>query len=268
MEGYDNDVDLESIKFEGANTGIIPRAINRLFDKMKTLSNQRSFTIHCSFLQIYNEKIFDLLNQNSLKAANGTYLQQGLKLRWNAREQFTVENLFIFECRSPEEVMKLFHQGIKNRVTASHKLNLTSSRSHTILTIKVESIDLTNSSSVMVSKLELVDLAGSERLSQTGTQGQQAKESIDINKSLFTLRQVITAVADCKTKNENFIPYRDSKLTSLLKQSIGGNSYCLMLACLNPCDLYIEESISTLIYATKATSITNQVVKNDDPKNK
>jgi len=110
----------------------------------------------------------------------------------------------------------------------------------------------------------MVDLAGSERQAFTGNQAN--KESIDINKSLFTLRQVITALTDKKNQQNQYIPYRESKLTSLLRHSLGGNSYCLMIACLNPCDLYIEENISTLQYASKASYISNKPIKNEDPK--
>ena len=112
--------------------------------------------------------------------------------------------------------------------------------------------------------MHMVDLAGSERASLTGNEGEALKESIDINKSLFTLRQVITQLSTGKAAEH--IPYRDSKLTSLLKQSLGGNSYCLMLACLTPSDAYWEENVSTLTYATKAASISNTPVKNLDPK--
>lgn len=117
----------------------------------------------------------------------------------------------------------------------------------------------------------MVDLAGSERLSLTGTEGKLAKESIDINKSLFTLRQVINVLsenANPRTRREEkvYVPYRDSKLTSILKQSIGGNSFCLMIACINPHDAFLEENLSTLTYATKASYITNCPVVNDDPR--
>jgi kinesin family protein 4/21/27 len=125
----------------------------------------------------------------------------------------------VHECKTAEDVIQLFQVGVKNRVTASHKLNLTSSRSHSILELKIEGIDINNSDNVISSKLELVDLAGSERISLTGAEGKQAKESIDINKSLFTLRQVISTIAD-SIANKNIsqhVPYRDSKLTCLLK---------------------------------------------------
>jgi hypothetical protein len=108
-----------------------------------------------------------------------------------------------------------------------------------------------------------VDLAGSERQSMTG---KTSKESIDINKSLFTLRQVIQALTD--NENKQYIPYRESKLTSLLRQSLGGNSFCLMIACLYPTDTYFEENISTLTYAAKASYISNKPIKNEDPRAK
>lgn len=140
--------------------------------------------------------------------------------------------------------MKHFSAGLKNRINASHKLNVQSSRSHSILTIRIDSFDHFNQGNILSSKIELVDLAGSERIGLTGTQGVQAKESIDINKSLFTLRQVITILSESgkvkgKEKEKSYVPYRDSKLTSILKQSIGGNSYCLMIACINPNDLFL-----------------------------
>jgi len=127
---------------------------------------------------------------------------------------------------------------------------------------------MTNIDNVVVSKLQLVDLAGSERSAHTGNAVN--KESIDINKSLFTLRQVITSLCEKKntgkTARGNYIPYRDSKLTCLLRQSLGGNSFCLMVACLNPLDAHIDENISTMQYASQASYISNKPIKNDDPK--
>lgn len=129
--------------------------------------------------------------------------------------------------------MDLFHFGLKNKIVASHNLNHASSRSHAMFTLTCECVDPSNVENVITSKLQLVDLAGSERISLTGTKGIAAKESIDINKSLFVLRKVIMDLSDstrAQSKERAYIPYRDSKLTSLLKQSIGGNSYCLMIA--------------------------------------
>ena len=119
----------------------------------------------------------------------------GLKLKWQ-KDCFAVENLYTFECRSAEDVMALYHFGIKNKVVASHNMNNASSRSHSMLKISLECIDGTNPDNTIVSALQLVDLAGSERQSQTGNV--TSKESIDINKSLLTLRQVITALTERK----------------------------------------------------------------------
>ena len=153
-----------------------------------------SFSVTISFLQIYSEKIYDLFNSSSL---NNRSLQlgqgiQGLRLRWNKDEQFSVENLFIYECRDESQLLKYVQMGLKNRISASHKLNLQSSRSHSILSVKVEAIE---GNSTRISRIDLVDLAGSQRLSLTKTEGRLAKESIDINKSLFTLRQVINVLS-------------------------------------------------------------------------
>lgn len=145
-------------------------------------------------------------------------------------------------------------------------MNNSSSRSHSMLKISIECVDSRNPDNVVLSTLQLVDLAGSERQSQTGNVA--SKESIEINKSLMTLRQVITALTEQKTVEDanNYVPYRDSKLTCLLRQSLGGNSFCLMIACLNPCDQHIEENLSTLTYASKASYISNKPIKNEDPK--
>jgi kinesin family protein 4/21/27 len=120
---------------------------------------------------------------------------------------------------------------------------------------------------LIVSKLQLVDLAGSERMTMSDYDSKIAKECIEINKSLFILRKVITTLNDIQTTGKTaYVPYRESKLTSLLKESIGGNSYSLMISALSPSDKYIEENISTLNYSTKAAYIANQPVKNQDPK--
>ncbi|CAI2381337.1 unnamed protein product [Moneuplotes crassus] len=250
----------------GDNIGIVPRVISSIFSQIDENSSQsgHSFRIYCSFLQLYQEKILDLLNPNHSKksAFQGT----GLKLRWNKLDIYTVENLYNFECKSPEELMKYYHMGIKNKIMSTHNLNNASSRSHCVFTITCECTNPAKPDNVIVSKLQLVDLAGSERSNQTGVKDQMAKESIDINKSLFTLRQVITALTDSKSKD--YIPYRESKLTCLLRQSLGGNSYSLMISCLTPNDKFCDENKSTLNYASRASCIANKPVKNDDPQTK
>lgn len=137
-----------------------------------------------------------------------------------------------------------------------------------MLKLTLECIDSKQPEATVVSTLQLVDLAGSER--QTLTGNGTTKESIDINQSLLTLRNVISALTESQSgqQGERYIPYRDSRLTCLLRQSLGGNAHCLMLACLNPCDLHIEENLSTLTYASKASYITNKPFRNEDPRSR
>ncbi len=213
----------------------------------------------CTYIQIYKERIYDLLNPAQLNSSN-----PGLKLRWSKANEFYVENLYNYPCETAQDVINHFHTGLKNKVMASHNLNSASSRSHSILTITVETME--QSGEIITSRLQLVDLAGSERQSFTGNEGEALKESIEINKSLFTLRQVISSLSSQRDGEATFIPYRDSKLTSLLKQSIGGNSFCLMIACIAPSDQYFDENVSTLTYATKTAHIANEPVQNLDPK--
>lgn len=221
-------------------------------------------------MQIYNEKIYDLLNGSFFRKKGLFGSNQadplGLKLKWNQYDVYTVENLFTYECTSYEQVLDLFHLGLKNKIIGTHKMNASSSRSHSLFTFTLEQVELSRPDNVILSKLQLVDLAGSERQSLTQVTGKAQKESIEINKSLFTLRQVISALND--TKKDSYIPYRDSKLTCLLRQSLGGNSFCCMIACLHPSDRHLEENVSTLTYASKAAQIANTPIRNDDPKTK
>ena len=261
MEGYEYNSLKPNIK-ENNRQGIVPRAVRALFEEINRAPQHLEYTVYCTYLQVYQEKIFDLLNPAQLKQNS-----QGLKMRWSKQEEFYVENLYVHPCSNAAEVLTHFHAGLKNKIMAAHNLNSASSRSHCILTLTVEGVD-SEGGGIISSKLQLVDLAGSERVSLTGNEGPALKESIEINKSLFTLRQVITTLSINREGDPAHVPYRDSKLTSLLKQSIGGNSYCLMIACLSPCDHFLEENISTLAYATKASSISNDPIKNLDPKTK
>lgn len=241
--------------------------------------------VRCSFVQIYNEQIMDLLNPSHLQQAKRSRTKHhskartGLRLRWSAAREFYVENLCVLECESPEQVLAHFHSGLQHKVMASHRMNAASSRSHCIFTLYVESFDPSdNPNDVLTSKLALVDLAGSERVERTGATGVTLQESIGINKSLFVLRQVIQALSEesnavpakellIKAPNDRaYIPYRDSKLTSLLKESLGGNSVTLMIACISPSDASFDENLSTLVYASKAQCIANRPTKNEDPK--
>ena len=187
MEGYPYTKKGEPDLRNSASLGIIPRAITELYDRIGYAEEKSdlAYTVYVSYLQLYQEKIFDLLNPAFSKKES---LQgPGLKLRWNKLDVFTVENLYNFECRTPDELMYFYQQGIQNKVVASHNLNHASSRSHCIFTITVEQTDANRPDNTIISKLQLVDLAGSERQKDTGTSDKMAKESIDINKSLFNL---------------------------------------------------------------------------------
>ncbi|CAK9109631.1 unnamed protein product [Durusdinium trenchii] len=194
----------------------------------------------------------------------------------------SVENLFVFECRTPGEALNYYkartsdgcpslqyrmhvgpcEAGVKNRTVASHQMNQASSRSHSVLTLTIER--RSDHSVDRVSKLTLVDLAGSERQAITGASGRTLQESVGINQSLFVLRKVIMCLAKRKG-NKLLVPYRESKLTILLRDAIGGSGYTLMLACLSILDSNFEENVSTLQYACTAGSIRNRPVVNLDP---
>ncbi|TNV86632.1 hypothetical protein FGO68_gene2980 [Halteria grandinella] len=297
MEGMANSVSSREQE-ASAKLGISQRAIVDLFKRVKKIrespSHSKHINVFCSFLQIYNERVYDLLNPDSTpdqlrgqldhtdypaKDEGRLHHPQGLRIRWTKKEQFIVENLFVFECGTADDALELFQEGLRNKVVASHNLNHQSSRSHCIFTLTVETVDPSNLDTTVTSKLQLVDLAGSEKIAPTTST--MAKESIDINKSLFVLRKVINKLSELSSTPEikkgaalNHVPYRDSKLTSLLKHSLGGNSYCLMIACISPAERYLDgpngqgsgETISTLQYATRAACIQNQPTKNVDPK--
>ena len=170
-------------------------------EDIKASESTRHYSVFVSFLQIYNEKVFDLLNPQIVAGPNkkgGSSLdgQAGLRIRWTKKDQFVVENLYVFETANAREVLDLYKYGARNRVLACHNLNDFSSRSHSIFSVTIESQDLRDPVNVTVSKLQLVDLAGSEKSNLTGTTGQHAKEAIDINKSLHVLRKVITTLTE------------------------------------------------------------------------
>eukprot|EP00798_Chlamydomonas_sp_ICE-L_P027733 gene27733-7379_t len=274
--------------------GVIPRAVDALFRAVDRESTSKRFSVKCSFVQIYKEQVYDLLNPLALNnPVNGKQQKEpagfgqgkrvnpgapagfsgALRMRWSKTEDFYLENLFKCECQTAEELMDMFKSGVTNKVMASHKLNAQSSRSHCLFTIYIESSPMASPNEVISSRLTLVDLAGSERGSYVGAnEGKIRDEGVAINKSLFTLRHVITTLTAAaeggSTANMAHIPYRDSKLTSLLKNSLGGNSLTTMIACLAPLNAHYDENMSTLEYASRANRITNQVAVNEDPKSR
>eukprot|EP01052_Picozoa_sp_SAG31_P021500 SAG31_NODE_1666_length_7581_cov_2.398022_3_plen_649_part_00 len=212
---------------------------------------------------------------NGSQAANS----RQRRLRWDRRRGFFAENLHTLICNKSQDALAALQSGVKNKIMAKHAQNEASSRSHCIFQVHIQraahsgaedaGVHVDGASQQVNSTLSLVDLAGSERQAATGTVGKSLKESIEINTSLFVLRKVIQALATAQQPGRrggsvSHVPYRDSKLTSLLKDSLGGNSNTLMIACLSPSDEYVDENNSTLEYASTAKRITNRAVVNED----
>ncbi|KAM9957211.1 hypothetical protein ACTFIW_008952 [Dictyostelium discoideum] len=253
----------------GEEKGIIPLICEELFQRIQsTPSNSNEQTIYkttVSYMEIYNEKVKDLLNPNNNKTG-------GLKVRNNPSTGPYVEDLSKLAVKSFPEIDMLMDEGSKARTVASTNMNATSSRSHAVFTIVFtqSKIDKTRGTAIdRVSKISLVDLAGSERANSTGATGVRLKEGANINKSLSTLGKVISALAENSTsKKAVFVPYRDSVLTYLLKETLGGNSKTIMIAAISPADINYEESLSTLRYADSAKKIKTVAVVNEDAQSK
>jgi len=237
-----------------AQRGLIPRAFDHIFDTV-AIAEQTRYLIHASFLEIYNEEIRDLL---------GDDIKARLELRERPDGEIFVQHLSMHPVASVRICEAIMNRGWKNRATAATMMNSVSSRSHSIFTIHLERCDdPASGSKIRASKLNLVDLAGSERQSKTGAIGDRLKEATKINLSLSALGNVISALVDGRSVH---IPYRDSKLTRLLQDSLGGNTKTLMIACLSPADNNYEETLSTLRYANRAKNIKNKPIINEDPK--
>jgi len=243
------------------NPGIIPRLCNALFDRIKRLT-EKDPTVTCkvevSYMEIYNEKVHDLLDPGPHK--------QSLKVREHSVLGPYVDGLAQLAVMSYEDIEVLMEEGNKSRTVAATNMNCESSRSHAvfnvILTQTLTDADVTGEK---VSKMSLVDLAGSERVSKTGAVGNRLKEGSNINKSLTTLGLVISKLADQATNKDKFVPYRDSVLTWLLKDNLGGNSRTVMVATISPASDNFEETLSTLRYADRAKRIVCHAVVNEDP---
>ena len=243
--GRDDSIN-EKILSNDKYSGIMPKSINYIWNTVG--SKQEKYYIKVSFLEIYNEQINDLLNIGNTN----------LQIRWDQRQGFFVEGLLVIECKKPEDIVEVILQGTKNRKKGSHELNKDSSRSHTILTVYVISeFNSQGQNFKKYGKISFVDLAGSERLKETHSSGGMIKETGNINKSLFVLGKVISSLTDKKNNNQH-IPYRDSKLTMLLMDSIGGSSKTLMIACVSPSATYSDETMSTLNYASRTMNIKNR----------
>ncbi|XP_026815310.1 osmotic avoidance abnormal protein 3 isoform X1 [Rhopalosiphum maidis] len=237
--------------------GIIPRAFEHVFEAI-SVTDDVKFLVLASYIEIYNEEVRDLLSTDT---------KRRLELKENPERGVYVHELSHHAVHDVIECQKLMEQGWRNRATGATMMNADSSRSHSIFTISVEmmstSQDVDEIKSIKRGKLSLVDLAGSERQAKTGASGDRLREATKINLSLSALGNVISALVDGKAKH---IPYRDSKLTRLLQDSLGGNTKTLMVACLSPADNNYDETLSTLRYANRAKNIYNEPHVNEDPK--
>ncbi|PIC17645.1 hypothetical protein B9Z55_023818 [Caenorhabditis nigoni] len=241
--------------------GIIPRVCNDIFTRIQETSNATlSFKVEVSYMEIYNERVRDLLDPKKSSKA--------LKVREHKILGPMVDGLSILAVNSFEQISNLLEEGNKSRTVAATNMNAESSRSHAVFSLIVTQTlhDLDNGfSGEKVAKISLVDLAGSERAGKTGAVGKRLEEGGNINKSLTTLGMVISALAERNSKKDKFIPYRDSVLTWLLKDSLGGNSRTVMIATLSPAADNYEETLSTLRYADRAKKIVNHAIINEDP---
>ncbi|XP_056270573.1 kinesin-like protein KIF1A isoform X3 [Pseudoliparis swirei] len=252
--------------------GIIPLLCEDLFTKFNdNAGNSMSYSVEVSYMEIYCERVRDLLNPKN---------KGNLRVREHPLMGPYVEDLSKLAVTSYNDIQDLMDSGNKARTVAATNMNETSSRSHAVFNIiftqKRHNADTENTSE-KVSKISLVDLAGSERADSTGATGTRLKEGANINKSLTTLGKVISALAEVdsglnknkkKKKVENHIPYRDSVLTWLLRENLGGNSRTTMVAALSPADINYEETLSTLRYADRAKQIRCNAVINEDPSNR
>ena len=234
--------------------GIIPRAICQIFSEIAN-KNELSFVVNVSYAEIYNELIYDLLSNTPPAEQNGNIMIQD-----DIKYGITVKGLTQVMCMNEEDALNQLFEGETNRTIAEHKLNKASTRSHCIYTIHIESRSrIESSEKVIFSKLNLVDLAGSERIKKTGSEGLTLTEANFINKSLSYMEQVVIALSE---KGREHIPYRQSKLTYMIKDSIGGNSKTLMIANIWPEPDHMEETISTLRFATRMMRVSNDATIN------
>lgn len=272
---------------DGCHTGLIPQVMGALFNKIETLKHQTEFQLHVSFIEILREEVRDLLDSASESksvVANGhagkvaVPGKSPIQIREASNGVITLAGSTEVAVSTLQEMAACLEQGSLCRATGSTNMNNQSSRSHAIFTITLEQMRKLHSVSPVndtpdedmgeeyfCAKLHLVDLAGSERAKRTGTDGLRLKEGIHINKGLLALGNVISALGDEKKRKEGMhVPYRDSKLTRLLQDSLGGNSKTVMIACISPADINAEETLNTLKYANRARNIQNKPVANRD----
>ena len=252
--------------------GLIPRTCEDLFQRIESSTSPNiSYTVRVSYFEVYNEHVRDLLSPPRPSSNSNPYY---LKIRESPTEGPYIKDLIDLPVKNYPELLRYMRLGDSNRTTASTKMNDTSSRSHAVFTIMLKQIhhDIsTDSTTERMARIRLVDLAGSERAKATEATGARLREGSNINRSLTTLGRVIAALADPrhsrihnggKTRSRDVVPYRDSILTWLLKDSLGGNSKTAMIACISPSDY--DETLSTLRYADQAKHIRTRAIVNQD----
>ncbi|XP_057869677.2 kinesin-like protein KIN-12F isoform X1 [Cryptomeria japonica] len=243
-----------------ANRGMTPRIFEYLFARIRAeeeshMHEQLRYVCKCSFLEIYNEQITDLLEPSSTN----------LQLREDVRKGVYVDNLTEFEVNSVQDVVRLLFLGAANRKVAATNMNRESSRSHSVFTCVIESHwEKDSMTNIRYGRLNLVDLAGSERQKSSGAEGERLKEAANINKSLSTLGLVIMILVDVANGKQRHVPYRDSRLTFLLQDSLGGNSKTTIIANISPSLCSANETLSTLKFAQRAKFIQNNAIVNED----
>eukprot|EP00040_Diaphanoeca_grandis_P018619 m.97925 g.97925 ORF g.97925 m.97925 type:complete len:721 (+) comp27023_c0_seq1:270-2432(+) len=247
---------MEGVRGNPELQGIIPNSFAHIFGVISQAKETTRFLVRCSYLEIYCEDVRDLLGKDQTKK---------LQVKGHGDKGIYVQDLSSFVCKNADDMDRIMTKGNSNRMVGQTKMNAHSSRSHAIFTVTIERSDKTpdGKSSFRSGKLNLVDLAGSERQGKTGAEGQRLKEATKINLSLTALGNVIAAlVSGGKGKH---IPYRDSSLTRLLQDSLGGNSRTVMIAAFGPADYNYEETVVTLRYANRAKQIKNCAVINESP---
>ncbi|XP_029043821.2 chromosome-associated kinesin KIF4-like [Osmia bicornis bicornis] len=242
--------------YSGAdNSGVIPQAVHDIFD-IVSLKQEWNFKITVSFMELYQEQLYDLLADKQRSQCMVDIRDDGKNIKVTG----VVEN----EVTNAAETLQYLTQGSSGRATGATAMNANSSRSHAIFTLCVHQQKKSNPDIATTSKFHLVDLAGSERSKKTQATGERFKEGVNINKGLLALGNVISQLGEGSTTCH--VSYRDSKLTRLLQDSLGGNSMTLMIACVSPADYNLDETLSTLRYADRARKIKNKPVINQDPK--
>uniref|UniRef100_A0A8D3BUV2 Kinesin-like protein n=2 Tax=Scophthalmus maximus TaxID=52904 RepID=A0A8D3BUV2_SCOMX len=246
---------MEGVRNDPERRGVIPNSFEHIFTHISRSQNQQ-YLVRASYLEIYQEEIKDLLSKDQ---------SHRLELRERPDTGVYVKDLSSFVTKSVREIEHVMNVGNQNRSVGSTNMNEHSSRSHAIFVITVEcsELDEEEENHIRVGKLNLVDLAGSERQTKTGAQGERLKEATKINLSLSALGNVISALVDGRSSH---IPYRDSKLTRLLQDSLGGNARTVMVANIGPASYNVEETLTTLRYSNRAKNIKNKPRINEDPK--